>query len=186
MIPQDCEIKIITEGGKKRLVPAAIMKKPDPNEEAMAATIPKRKDTSSVDQLIHYKIPVGPLVTLNFTTNPNILFKKKKDKKKTKLSKGRKTKKLKFQEIPLPKDNNSLIQRKAMLDLANSVIQSRIDSMKSKYAVDDFIFSTEPILRWEPTAGDDPNRYLDFLREIDEELMRYKPFQVSWGNQGKI
>lgn len=180
MIAHECEIKVITEGGKKKIVPTSIIKKPDPNEESMSAMTPKKKDTTALDKLIHYKIPVGPLVTLNFTTNPNILLKKKKEKKKGRVAKGKKGKKLKFRDIPLPKDNGFFFTKKKIVDLASSVIERRLNTMKTKYGLDDFMFSTEPILRWDPSTGDDPNRYLDFLREIDDELIKYDPYRIKF------
>ena len=175
MITHECEFKVVSEGGKGPL--PTIIKKSSQIEDSMSG---KKIDTLAIDKLIFYKIPVCPLVTLNFTTNPKILLKKKKDKKKSKLSKGKKSKKLRFEDIPVPKDNNSLLPKRNILELAHSVIDSRLAYMKQKYELSDFMFSTEPILKWDPIAniGEDPNRYLDFIREIDEELVKYEPYHV--------
>lgn len=182
MISHECEIKVISEAGGKVVVPALI-KKSSQTEDAMTG---KKIDTTVVDKMIFYKVPAGPLVTLTFTTNPNMLVRKKKDKKKAKPARGKKSKKAVFEDLPVPKDNNPLLPKKAYLDLANSVIDARLSSMKKKYELNDFMFSTEPILKWDANGGEDPNRYLDFIREIDDELVKYQPFHVAIVNRGKL
>ena len=166
----------MSDGISKIIIPALI-KKP-PNQQTEDQRVAKMNDTQAIDKQIFYKVPVAPLITLNFTTNPNVLVKNKKDKKKSKPARSKKNKKTKFEGIPFPKDNSCLLPRKVMIDLSTSVIHNRIKNMKQKYELDSYMFTTEPILRWDLASNEDPHRYLDFLKEIEEELVKYEPYKV--------
>lgn len=177
----ECEIRIISESKGKLSFPKRTMFLEDELKEWQL-------DTYELDQKVIHKVPIGPLVTMNFTTNPNysVKNKKKKDKKKTKLARSKKSKKTRMEGIPFPKGPNSTIPRNEMLDLAGDLIQRRLESMKDKYNVNEYMFSTEPILEWDPSSHEDPNRYLDFIREIDEEMVKYSPYEVVRANQAKF
>lgn len=138
-------------------------------------------NTTKLDGKVAHKVPIGQLVTLNFTTNPNYNTKsKKKDKKKLKAAKSKKPRKTRFEDIIVPRDPHSVIPRKDILGLATNVINKRLDAMKKKFNVNEFMFSTEPILEWNPASGDDPNKYLDFIKDIDEEMIKYEPYEVCF------
>lgn len=169
----ECEIRIISESKGKLSFPKRALFLDDELKEW-------HLDTYALDRRVTQKVPLGPLVTMNFTTNPNysIKNKKKKDKKKTKLGRSKKSKKTRMEDIPFPKGSSSTIPRNDMLELANDMIARRLDSMKQRYQVNEYMFSTEPILAWHPSDHYDANRYLDFIKEIDDEMAKYAPFEV--------
>lgn len=138
------------------------------------------KEEPEASKRICHKVPYQPLMTINFTTNPFEIekVKKKKEKKKSpKPLKFRKNKRLKLSEIPKPKGANAILPPSMLNGLASTILKTKLAELKSRFGLSDYMFSTEPVLRYEWDGKSDPCKYLDSIRDIEEELLRFEPYQ---------
>jgi hypothetical protein len=132
---------------------------------------------------LFYKVPVGPLTTLNFTASPydqisNAKRTKDKDKKKSKFAKVRKQKRMRFCEIPKNRGQSALMSFTGTEVLAAHVAQQYGGELRIKYGLNPNLSCTERILEYDDSIN--PFVYLDHLRELEEDFIRAEPLLLKW------
>lgn len=150
-------------------------------KEELAMNMETERAEQMTMSRLFYKVPTGPLTTLNFTASPFEQIsnaKKTKDKKKMKFSKVRKQKRMKFCEIPKNRGQSALISFGASEVLAIQVAEQYSAEIRAKYGLGPSLTCTERILEYEETMN--AFSYLDHLREIEDDLIRAEPLLLKW------
>lgn len=149
-------------------------------EELVLPAETEKAEQNTMSRLF-YKVPTGPLTTLNFTASPYEQIsnaKKAKDKKKLKYSKVRKQKRIRFCEIPKNRGQSALISFAGTEILAVQVAEQYSAELRAKYGLSPSLTCTERILEYEDSMN--AFSYLDHLREIEEDLIRAEPLLLKW------
>ena len=165
----ECEIRVIQEvkGGK------IIMHR---NKNKTSSEDADAQDDAS--NRIVYKVPLGTLQTINFTTNPfeieRLHRRRERKRLKSPTLRARKSKKQRLSEIP--KSKNCVISPTVLNEMGKNILKRRVEDMKQKYEIGDFVYSTEDVLVYD--ASLDVNKHLDYIKDIDDELCKYLQYQV--------
>ena len=150
-------------------------------KEDLAFSIETERAEQMTISRLFYKVPVGPLTTLNFTASPFEQIsnsKKTKDKKKAKLPKVRKQKRMRFCEIPKNRGPSALISFAGSELLAAHVAQQYGTELQAKYGLNPNLNCTERILEYDESINS--FIYLDHLRDIEDDLIRAEPLLTKW------
>jgi len=133
---------------------------------------------------VMHKVPYMPILTVNFSASPYELERAKRKKDKKKAGKGpikpKRQKRQKLADIPRGKDTTNILPSAEINALTLSIVMGRVHSMKHRFNITDYVYSTEPILRIDTDTDTEPLKYLDALRDIEDELIRYEPFQQKF------
>ena len=160
------------------------MKKPQMDMKMVIIDNNKRRGYIQENELmgrheytIQHKVPYSPISTIEFSCNPYEDHSKpdQYNEKKERGPKSKKSRKVRFGEL-INKYNENLLQ-----GFANKLISSKLVEFRDRYGFNDYIYSTEPILKWNPSSSNshDHNTYLDILNDIQDLYSVSASYQSS-------